>query len=60
MIKIKNCHILNIGIYKLFVWLGKVPCKMINFDTKMINFDDVTKENIKSRNPNWLIILIDY
>ena len=23
----------------------------------MINFDDVTKENIKERNPNWLQIL---
>ena len=22
-------------------------------DTKMINFDDVTKENIKGHNPNW-------
>ena len=23
---------------------------------KMINFDDVTKENIKENNPNWLQI----
>ena len=22
-------------------------------NTKMINFDDVTKENIKEENPNW-------
>ena len=26
----------------------------------MINFDDVTKENIKEHNPNWLPQIPDY
>ena len=29
----------------------------IKNSTKIINFDDVTKENIKEHNPNWLYIL---
>ena len=27
---------------------------------KMINFDDITKENIKEHNPNWPQFLIIY
>ena len=31
----------------------EIKCNNILNDTKMINFDDVTKENIKEHNPNW-------
>ena len=30
-----------------------IKCNSIINDTKMINFEDVTKENIKEHNPNW-------
>ena len=35
----------------------EIKCNNIIKQYKMINFDDVTKENIKERNPNWLQIL---
>ena len=31
----------------------EIKCNNIKNDTKMINFDDVTKEYIKEHNPNW-------
>ena len=37
----------------------EIKCSNIKNDTKMINFDDVTKENIKENNPIWPQIL-DY
>ena len=31
----------------------EIKCNNIMKDTKMINFDDVTKEIIKEHDPNW-------
>ena len=30
-----------------------IKCNNIKNNTKLINLNDVTKENIKERNPNW-------
>ena len=30
----------------------EIKCNIIKSDTKMVNFDDVTKENNKEHNPN--------
>ena len=34
-----------------------IKCNKMKRNWKMINFDDVTKENIKEHNPNWSRIL---
>ena len=31
----------------------KIKCNNVRKNTKMINYDDVTKENIKKNNPDW-------
>ena len=36
---------------------GKIKCNNIINDPKNVNFDDVTKENIKENNPNWPEVL---
>ena len=35
---------------------GETKCDIIKNNTKMINFDDVKKQNIKKHNPSWLQI----